>query len=174
MVAVSPSPASLRADALAAWLHLAAGLQPGEEISAELAAGLSSREWEALRAACGEADFELANVCLQFERELLAREYAALERLGALLPPAGRRGVVLTGLPRTELARIAVELVALGWLRDVPRGSWWAPIRPPRLWAPRLPRPALARRGGAHRSPAARGAARPSSRPPRRPTCQDK
>ena len=105
----------LRAERLRV-LVAAIGEEPTMDAGDTFATGLVPGGWryylEGLEYEHVARDLELACECSNLARELRARQWAALERLGALT--AGRRGGALPAPEQLEFARAILEL---GWDR---------------------------------------------------------
>lgn len=102
-----------RADRLRVLLDVYGPASYGPDPSAS-AACLSPEDRRTF-AACDEADRLLLNACLDAEAGVLAAEYAALERLAALVPSGVPRRW-LRELAPDELVRALSALYDLQWL----------------------------------------------------------
>jgi hypothetical protein len=120
--AVKPSVAA-RAERLRVGLAVFSGDVTQAEALALAGEQLSPWDWEILAGPPADDDLHLLNACLALEAELRAAQYRALGRLlGSVAPGEGEWGDRLVALPRPQLSRALLDLMAL---------HWWHPVATP-------------------------------------------
>lgn len=110
------------------------GAEPGVSVDDMIESGttgLWGHEVQALRGDVeGDHELALVNACLEVERDLRARQWAALEALLALwarVPDGHGRDAAAWALGVDEQLRLALLAVRLGWWYDAPED----PVAPP-------------------------------------------